>query len=131
MCKPSLSSLSRGKSEALTAHLSAMARFHNYSFGNILSIARFRPDATRVAGIRTWNELGRHVAKGQKGIPILAPMIGNKCQRSDEPTEQGEKPAPVLIGFRIVYVFERLSRDLWPRFYSLDRARDAPQGARR
>ena len=74
--------LEQGKSEALTAYLSAMARFHNYSFGNILSIARFRPDATRVAGIRTWNELGRHVTKGQKGIPILAPMIGNKRQRS-------------------------------------------------
>jgi hypothetical protein len=45
-------------------------------------------------------------------------MIGNKRQRSDEPAEQGEKPAPVLIGFRVVYVFERLSRDLWPGFYS-------------
>jgi hypothetical protein len=98
--------LEQGKSEALTAYLSAMARFHNYSFGNILSIARFRPDATRVAGIRTWNELGRHVTKGQKGIPILAPMIGNKRQRGDVPTDQGEKPAPMLIGFRVVYVFD-------------------------
>ena len=111
--------LEQGKSEAITAYLSAMARFHNYSWGNILSIARFRPDATRVAGIRTTNELGRHVTKGQKGIPILVPMIGNKWQRGDEQTEQGEKPAPMLIGFRIVYVFERLSRDLRPRSYSL------------
>jgi hypothetical protein len=29
-----------GKSETLTAYLAAMARFHNYSFGNILAIAR-------------------------------------------------------------------------------------------
>jgi hypothetical protein len=120
--------LEQGKSEALIAYLSAMARFHNYSFGNILSIARFRPDATHVAGIRTWNELGRHVTKGEKGIPILAPMIGNKRQRSDEPTERGEKPVPVLMGFRVVYVFERLSRDLRSRFYTLDMARGTPQG---
>jgi hypothetical protein len=31
-----------GKSETLTAYLSAMARFHNYSFGNIVAIARQR-----------------------------------------------------------------------------------------
>jgi hypothetical protein len=45
-----------------------MARFHNYSFGNILSIAHFRPDATHAAGVRTWNELGRYIKNGQKGI---------------------------------------------------------------
>ena len=38
--------LEQGKSEALTAYLGSMARFHNYSFGNILSIAHHRPDAT-------------------------------------------------------------------------------------
>jgi len=98
--------LEQGKSEALTAYLNAMARFHSYSFGNILSIAHYRPDATYVAGIRTWNELGRYVKKGQKGIPILAPMIGTKRQRNEEPAEQDNKPAPALIGFRTVYVFD-------------------------
>jgi hypothetical protein len=34
--------LEAGKSETLTAYLGAMARFHNYSFGNILAIARQR-----------------------------------------------------------------------------------------
>ena len=81
--------LEQGKSETLTAYLGAMAHFHNYSFGNILSIAHHRPDATHVAGIRTWNELGRFVKKGQKGIPILAPMIGTKRQQRDEPQETG------------------------------------------
>jgi hypothetical protein len=32
--------LEAGKSETLTAYLAAMARFHSYSFGNILAIAR-------------------------------------------------------------------------------------------
>ena len=40
--------LEQGHSEALTAYLTAMGRFHNYSFGNILEIARQKPDATRV-----------------------------------------------------------------------------------
>jgi hypothetical protein len=34
--------LEAGKSETLTAYLAAMARFHSYSFGNILAIARQR-----------------------------------------------------------------------------------------
>src|SRR5579863_10285796 len=49
--------LEAGKSETLTAYLAAMARFHNYSFGNILAIARQRPTATKVAGFNTWKEM--------------------------------------------------------------------------
>jgi hypothetical protein len=32
--------LEQGHSEGLTAYLTAMGRFHNYSFGNVLEIAR-------------------------------------------------------------------------------------------
>ena len=101
--------LEAGKSETLTAYLSAMARFHSYSFGNILQIARQRPTATRVAGIRTWNEMGRFVKKGEKGIQILAPMMGYKRRKSADGESEPEpetKPQPVLIGFRAVYVFD-------------------------
>ena len=34
--------LEAGHSEALTAYLTVMGRFHSYSFGNILEIARQR-----------------------------------------------------------------------------------------
>ncbi|MGB6132316.1 MAG: ArdC family protein [Acidobacteriaceae bacterium] len=100
--------LEAGKSETLTAYLNAMARFHSYSFGNILQIARQRPTATRVAGIRAWNELGRFVKRGEKGIQILAPMIGYRRNRKDKAAEpdQETKPQPLLIGFRAVYVFD-------------------------
>ena len=47
--------LEAGHSESLTAFLDAMAHFHAYSFGNVLLIARQKPDATRVAGMFTWN----------------------------------------------------------------------------
>src|ERR1700678_1847550 len=75
--------LEAGKSETLTAYLGAMARFHNYSFGNILAIAQQRPTATRVAGFGTWKEMGRFVKKGEKGIQILAPMLGYRRKKDD------------------------------------------------
>src|ERR1700727_140276 len=73
-----------GHSEGLTAYLTAMGRFHKYSFGNILEIARQKPSSTRVAGLYAWNQLGRKVMKGQKGIRILAPMIGSRKKKDTE-----------------------------------------------
>ena len=87
-----LQQLEAGKSETLTAYLAAMARFHSYSFGNILAIARQRPTATRVAGFSTWKELGRFVKKGEKGIQILAPIVGHRRRKSDQQQETQEKP---------------------------------------
>jgi N-terminal domain of anti-restriction factor ArdC len=109
-------SLESGQSEVLTAYLGAMAKFRNYSFGNIMLIARQKPDATNVAGLRTWNSLGRFVRRGEKGIFILAPMVGNKRKKNEttEPNEDAKETQPTLYGFRAVYVFDRLSRDLRP-----------------
>ena len=100
--------LEAGHSEGLTAYLTAMGRFHNYSFGNILEIARQKPDATRVAGLYAWNQLGRKVSKGQKGIRILAPMIGTRRKKDTESTSKDPAAVnkPVLVGFRAVYVFD-------------------------
>ena len=95
-----------GKSETLTAYLTAMARFRNYSFGNIVAIARQKPTATRVAGYGTWKELGRFVKRGEKGIQILAPMTGYRRGKNDGERETQEKPRPVLIGFRVVHVWD-------------------------
>jgi hypothetical protein len=104
-----IAQLEAGKSDALTAYLDAMARFHNYSFGNILAIARQKPIATNVAGMYTWNQLGRRVKKGEKGIQILAPMIGVRRRKQEEAEAEQDgagKRAPVLVGFRAVYVFD-------------------------
>src|SRR5450755_692095 len=62
-----VAALESGQSDVLTQYLNAMARFHNYSFGNIMLIARQKPQSTNVAGIRTWNSLGRFVKRGEKG----------------------------------------------------------------
>jgi antirestriction factor ArdC-like protein len=99
--------LELGQSQVLTQYLSAMGRFHNYSFGNIMLIARQKPDATNVAGLRTWNSLGRFVKRGEKGILILAPMIGRKkADGATESTEDAKQPQSQLYGFRAVYVFD-------------------------
>jgi antirestriction protein ArdC len=101
--------LESGHSEALSAYLTAMSQFHNYSFQNILLIASQRPTATRVAGIRSWNELGRRVRRGEKGIVIFAPMIGYKRNAEadqSQPDARTDKPQPRLVGFRAVYVFD-------------------------
>jgi hypothetical protein len=94
-------------------------------------IARQKPDATNVAGIRTWNSLGRFVKRGEKGILILAPMVGNRRSRQNEiatdidtgNAADERKPEPQLCGFRAVYVFERLSRDLRPSLCAPDEYR--------
>lgn len=99
--------LESGQSEVLTQYLSAMARFHNYSFGNLMLIARQKPQATNVAGIRTWNSLGRFVRRGEKGILILAPMIGRKkAENAAEASEDAKEFQAQLYGFRAVYVFD-------------------------
>ncbi len=99
--------LEAGHSDALTAYLTAMSRFHNYSFGNILEIARQKPDATRVAGMYAWNQLGRRVKKGEHGIRILAPIIGVKRKPQEEAEKDLTKQnVPVLVGFRAAYVFD-------------------------
>jgi hypothetical protein len=99
--------LEQGHSEGLTAYLTAMGRFHRYSLGNILEISRQKPSATRVAGMYAWNQLGRRVKKGEKGIRILAPVIGIRRKKDTEAakdvTRQNE---PVLVGFRSAWVWD-------------------------
>ena len=105
--KSLIEQLEAGHSDALTAYLDAMSRFHNYSFGNILEIARQRPTATRVAGLYAWNQLGRKVKKGEKGIRILAPIVGIKRKKDEEANKDITKQnTRVLVGFRNAYVFD-------------------------
>ncbi len=99
--------LEAGKSDALTAYLNAMSRFHNYSFGNVLEIARQMPTATRVAGFWTWKNLGRSVNAGAKGIRILAPIVGVRRKKDEEAEKDITKQnTRTLLGFRNAYVFD-------------------------
>jgi antirestriction protein ArdC len=85
------------------------------------------PDARHVAGYRTWTSLGRFVRRGEKGTFILAPMVGNKRKNNGtdnaEQNTDANETQPTLYGFRGVYVFDRLSRDLRPSLCALDGSR--------
>jgi antirestriction protein ArdC len=76
------------------------AAFHRYSFGNCALIAYQRPDATQVAGFKSWQALGRQVRKGERSIRILAPMSVK------ERDEQGNETDERLTFFRAVPVFD-------------------------
>ncbi len=83
--------------------LDTAARFHQYSWGNQLLISIQRPDASRVAGYRAWQGMGRQVCNGQKGIRILAPTFFRKgCNCGDA----CECRANEAVRFRSVSVFD-------------------------
>ena len=75
------------------------ASFHRYSIGNCMLIAMQRPEASRVAGFRKWQELGRQVRKGERSIRILAPHTFKRVN-----AETGEEEESVY--FRAVPVFD-------------------------
>ncbi|MFV9689791.1 MAG: ArdC-like ssDNA-binding domain-containing protein [Desulfobacteria bacterium] len=90
-------------SATVTRYLDFCSRFHTYSFRNKLLIWKARRNATRVAGFSAWQKLGRFVKKGEKGIPIFAPMrIKNIEDNEDGSAEQTEQ----RIFFRVVYVWD-------------------------
>ena len=77
------------ESDGWRAMLDTAAKFHSYSLGNLLLIGAQAPQATRVAGFRTWQSLGRQVRKGERGIAILAP-----CTYRPTTAERPEPAAP-------------------------------------
>jgi hypothetical protein len=97
-------SLDAGHSDELTAFLSAIARFHRYSFHNICLIVAQCPTATQVAGFHTWKALHRFVRRGEKGIAICAPIIARRNERGSD--EQRD-----VAGFRATYVFDLAQTD--------------------
>jgi len=92
------------QSAELTRYLTTLSRFYTYSAHNCALIALQRPDATRVAGYRAWQALGRQVTKGAKGIAILCPApITGKTDADDDTV--------IALRFRTGWVFDTLSRD--------------------
>ena len=62
--------------------------------------------------------MGRTVKKGQKGIGIIAPMVGKKKDEDGQSSEAGEK---MLFGFKVVHVFDvsQTEGDDLPEFASV------------
>ncbi len=88
------------RSDGWQAWIRTRSAFRRYSLHNTILIAMQRPDATRVAGYRAWQKLGRQVRRGEKGISILAPMTYK------EKDGDGDETGDVRTFFRVVHVFD-------------------------
>ena len=107
-----MAALAEGQSAALKQYLTVMSRFRKYSWSNVLLIYSQFPQATHVGGYHFWLKLGRHVRKGEKGIAILAPMVGRKRSSDDEQLAEDEPGPRVRIQglSRLGYFADRWSR---------------------
>src|SRR5215212_282861 len=102
-------------SEAFCRYLEVQARFHRYSYGNVLLILSQRPDATQVAGYRAWQSLGRQVRRGERGIKILVPMTvrepgdqastdaGDTVEPAAMPRDPGPSADPASVRRRLLF----------------------------
>lgn len=122
------------ESDRYGEYLRTMAKFHNYSFNNSLLIWAQRPDASAVAGYRTWQtKFHRTVNPGAKGIMIYEPASfkrklkekvldqdGNpvKDQDGNFVTQEVERVFPTFkVGF--VFAFEDTSGEPLPSIVSI------------
>ena len=104
------------QSDNFRKFLLTMAKFHDYSIGNLILIMLQKPNATRVAGFSTWKDLGRSVKKGEKGIAILAPCLPPRGTKTTPPEdteaedgetkEEREHEGIRPLYFKVVHVFD-------------------------
>jgi antirestriction protein ArdC len=85
-------------SDTFRAYLDAQARFHSYSWGNVCLILGQRPEATRVAGYRAWQRLGRQVKRGEHAIRIFVRM----SKKAENP-ETGEEERRTFFSVGLVF----------------------------
>ena len=77
-------------SDSFKQYLSCLSKFHNYSLNNTLLILAQKPNASLVAGYRSWQiNFNRHVDKGEKGLMILAPVTYKEDRLMNKVDENG------------------------------------------
>ncbi len=99
--------------DGFARYLQVMARFPGYSPTNVALILIQQPEATRVAGYRMWQSLGRQVRKGETGIKIFVPFR-RRVTRATDPEEGSEEeevqkqraPLGAVTGFGLGTVFD-------------------------
>lgn len=87
-------------------YLRAMATLRTYSMSNQLLILSQRPDATVVAGYRTWQSLGRQVRRGAKGIGIFGYSTKTSTQQITDVNGNTDEKTSTQTSFPIRTVFD-------------------------
>lgn len=87
----------------MSAWVEMADRLHHYSFRNILLIQSQNRGATRVAGFRAWQEMGRQVRRGEHGIRILG---GRRWIKTDTDEQTGEENTTSGVRFLPCSVFD-------------------------
>jgi hypothetical protein len=82
-------------------YLATLARFHMYSPKNVALIHAQHRDATRVAGYRAWQTLGRQVRKGERGIRIVVPYRARVARAEEHSPEQ-----EIVTGWGVGHVWD-------------------------
>jgi hypothetical protein len=97
-------------SDGFRSWLEARARFHSYSFNNTLLIHSQCRGATRVASGKVWNELDRHIVKGERALKVFAPIQWYvACAQGEAGAKWNEKKARwerKVTAFKLVPVFD-------------------------
>ena len=106
------------ESDRYKEYIQTMSKFPHYSINNCILIASQKPDASYVCGFKKWQEFGRAVNKGSRGIMIIAPVKVKGTEQEqmfDENSKLviGADGKPVMEevireyqSFRPVYVFD-------------------------
>ncbi len=84
------------ESETWARFLTFAQSFHRYSLGNLLLIFAQCPEASHVAGYRTWQKLNRQVRKGERGIRIFG---GRDVRETVENEQTGEEEEQRRVRF--------------------------------
>lgn len=83
--------------------------FHAYSLNNVILILSQCNIASRVAGFRKWQELGRQVRKGEKALKIFG-YSTKKVTETNAAT--GEDEEKTIVRFPILSVFDISQTDV-------------------
>lgn len=87
--------------EGWVKFLQVATGFHRYSLSNLLLILSQRPDASRVAGFRQWQERGRQVRKGERSVKIFG-FATKRIDAAEEGDEETRRPYfPILSVFDV------------------------------
>ena len=95
-------------SDRWRAFLDFAQAFHTYSLNNLLLILSQYPEAAQIAGVRTWQGLGRQARTGETGIRIF----GYSTKKVTEEDENGDDVEKRITRFPILSVFDIGQTDL-------------------